>query len=158
MSHVNEKQNDKDIFDRIINLRPLRPLQPFYRKYKEQLLYLLFGALTTIVNLATFAFCSYSLHIKVLISNIIAWVVGVIFAYVTNRIWVFASEVKGGSAVLKEIVSFTAGRLATLLMEEMMLWVGIDLLGINSMVVKVIAQIAVIVGNYIVSKLFVFKK
>ena len=151
-------ESRQDVFDKIMAIRLLRPLQPFYKKYKEQLLYLFFGALTTLVNLATFAFCSYSLHIEVLISNVIAWVVGVVFAYVTNRIWVFASGTKGAKAIMKEAASFTAGRLATLFMEEAMLWIGIDLLDVSSMVVKIISQIAVIIGNYIVSKLFVFKK
>ena len=80
---MEEKQ---DILDRIMNLPVLRAVNPFYRKYKEQLLYLFFGALTTFLNL--FVFWVTAKILPPLWANVIAWVAGVIFAYVTNRIWV----------------------------------------------------------------------
>lgn len=145
----------EDIFDRIMAWRIMKPFRPLYKKYKQPLLYLFFGFLTTAVNLATFWFLISVAHINALIANVIAWIVGVIFAYITNRIWVFRSS---DPAVAKEAVSFMAGRLFTLGAEELILWLGIDLLRVNTMLIKVIAQIIVIVGNYVISKWFVFRQ
>jgi putative flippase GtrA len=147
-----------DIFDRIMGWRIFRPLQPFYRKYKEPLLYLFFGGLTTLVGLATFWLFVYPCGLNPLIANVISWVICVAFAYVTNRTWVFTDKAHDRKGIVREIVSFTLGRLATLGMEELVLWVGIDLLGINSMIVKLIAQVLVVIGNYVISKLLVFRK
>lgn len=144
---------NKDIFDRLMQLPVLRLFEPFYKKYKEQLLYLFFGVLTTIVNLIVFWLVLHSL--PVLGANIVAWVAGVLFAYVTNRTWVF--KIHNGS-IVREFISFCGGRVFTLLMEEFILWSGISLLHVNAMIVKIIAQILVVVGNYIVSKWFVFKE
>lgn len=146
----------KDIFDRIMEWRIFRPLQPFYKKYKEALLYLFFGGCTFLVGIFTYAFFEYTAGFTPLIANLFSWVFAVTFAYVTNRIWVFedvAEEIKG---VIREIFSFFSGRLATLALEEVILYIGIDLLHINSMVVKILAQVLVIISNYFISKLFVF--
>ncbi|MDO5477229.1 MAG: GtrA family protein [Eubacteriales bacterium] len=144
---------DKDIFDRLMHLPGLRLFEPFYKRFKEQLLYLFFGVLTTIVNLIVFWLALHSL--PPLGANIIAWIAGVLFAYVTNRTWVFRSS---SGSIVREFISFCGGRIVTLLMEELILWSGIDLLHIHAMVVKIIAQILVVVGNYIISKWFVFKE
>ena len=147
-----------DIFDRIMSWRILRPLEPFYRKYKEPLLYLFFGGLTTVVGLVTFWLFTYPCGLDPLVANVISWVICVAFAYLTNRTWVFTDKAHDRPGIIREITSFTLGRLATLGMEEAVLWVGIDLLGANSMVVKLIAQVLVIVGNYVISKLVVFRR
>ena len=93
-----------------------------------------------------------------MIANIFSWILAVLFAYITNRIWVFDSNAEDMNGILKEMVSFFGGRVATLLMEEVILYVGIKLLSMNSIGVKVSAQILVLIGNYLISKLFVFKK
>ena len=124
-------------------------------KYREQILYLIFGFLTTVVNLASFWLLYSKAGVPALIANVIAWIIGVLFAYATNRKWVFNSS---NPSVLKEAVSFSIGRLATLGMEEAVLWIGIDLLGINTMAVKVFGMILVVIGNYCVSKWFVFRE
>lgn len=142
---------NKDIFDRIMHLPVLRIFEPFYIRFKEQLLYLFFGVLTTIVNLAVFWLALRAL--PPLGANVIAWIAGVLFAYVTNRTWVFHSSNEG---IGREFLSFCGGRVVTLLMEELVLWAGISLLHVNPMVVKIIAQVLVVVGNYVVSKWFVF--
>lgn len=146
-------QDRQDIFDRLMRLPGLRVFEPFYRKFKEQLLYLFFGVLTTLVNLIVFYFTTRRL--PPLGANVIAWIAGVLFAYVTNRTWVFRSSNTG---ILREFLSFCGGRVVTLLLEEVVLWGGISLLRFNTMIVKIIAQILVIVGNYVVSKWFVFKE
>ena len=129
-----------------------------FQKYREPLLYLIFGGLTTIVSIVSYAACERILGMDPLVANIISWILAVSFAYVTNRKWVFESRAVGTGPVLREIVSFFGGRLATLGLEEVMLWVGIRLMGFDSLLVKLIAQIAVILSNYVISKVFVFRK
>ena len=145
-----------DIFDRIMSARIFRPLYPFYKKYKEQLLYLFFGALTTFLNIGVFAL--FVRYMDALAANVIAWIIAVLFAYVTNHIWVFRSKVKGTAGIGKEAAEFFLGRLATLGLEELMIWLGIDVFGFATIPVKIVTQIAVIVANYLISKLIVFRK
>ena len=147
-----------DIFDRLFCLRPFRSVHPFYRKYKEPLLYLFFGGLTFFLSIGLYWLFAHPLGFDPLIANIISWVLCVAFAYVTNRTWVFTQKAHDGPGIAREAFSFAAGRLATLGMEELILWLGITVLGINDIVVKIIAQVLVIIGNYVISKWFVFRK
>ncbi len=147
----------KDIFDRIMALPGLRVFESFYRKNKSVLLYLFFGGLTTMVNLAVFAGCIYLLHTGEHSANITAWFFAVLFAYVTNRIWVFSSAERG-AGVLREMATFFSGRLATLGIEELLLFAFVTCLDFNELWIKVIAQIVVLVSNYVLSKFIVFKK
>ena len=149
--------DNRDIFDRIMDWKLFRPLRPFYSAHKEVLLYLFFGGLTTLVSILTFAFFTVALGIDVLWSNVLSWILAVSFAYVTNRTWVFASGADTRAGVVREIASFFGGRVATLLMEEALLYVFITRLGLPAMPVKIAAQAAVIAANYVISKLFVFK-
>lgn len=148
-------EQNKDIFDRIMSLPVFRPIYPVYEKYKSLLLYLFFGALTTVVSIGTFALCD--LWMDALIANVLSWVAAVSFAYVTNRIWVFSSREKG-RGIFREIGAFFGGRLLTLGLEEVVLYVGITLAEMDSLWVKVLAQIIVLVLNYVISKLLVFRK
>ncbi len=147
-----------DIFDRIMAWRLLRPLRPFYQKYKEPLLYLFFGGLTTLLSIFLYWLFAHPLGLPPLMANVISWVLCVAFAYVTNRTWVFEGKARGARGILREAASFTAGRLATLGLEELILWLGIAVLGVNDLIVKIAAQVLTIVGNYIISKFLVFKK
>lgn len=150
-------EEKKDIFDRIMSWKIFRPLYPFYHHYKEPLLYLFFGVLCTIVNIVSFWF--FTKVFPPLVANVIAWVISVAFAYFTNRTWVFGrqSTSMGGAAVIQEAARFTGGRVGTLVMEEAILWIGIEALSMNNMIVKIIAQVAVVIGNYVISKFIVFK-
>ena len=149
--------DNRDIFDRIMDWKLFRPLRPFYSAHKEVLLYLFFGGLTTLVSILMFAFFTIALGIDVLWSNVLSWILAVSFAYVTNRTWVFVSRADTRAGVVREIASFFGGRVATLLMEEALLYVFITRLGLPAMPVKIAAQAAVIAANYVISKLFVFK-
>ena len=151
-------KKDKDIFDRIMEWKILSIFNPFYKKYKEVLLYLIFGGLTTFISIGSYAIFDIGMHMDPMIANIFSWILAVLFAYITNRIWVFDSNAEDMNGILREMVSFFGGRVATLLMEEVILYVGIKLLSMNSIGVKVAAQILVLIGNYLISKLFVFKK
>ena len=92
-----------------------------------------------------------------LIANIFSWVAAVTFAYVTNRTWVFASKEKG-LAIIQEAFAFYGGRVFTLGLEEVVLYVFITLLFFPPLTVKVFAQVIVLILNYVISKLFVFNK
>ena len=126
-------------------------------KYKEVLLYLIFGGLTTVVSLVSYWLC-LKLGIHELIANVISWICAVSFAYVTNAKWVFESKPATAAERVREIVSFFAGRLATLGVEEAIILVFSTWLKFNPMLVKLAGQIVVVILNYVVSKLFVFKK
>ena len=151
-------EEKKDIFDRIMTWPMLAFARPFYQKYKEQLLYLFFGALTTLVNLVVFYVFTAWIVLDVLVANAIAWLAAVLFAYVTNRTWVFASCAQGASALAKEMLSFCGGRVFTLLFEEAMIWLFVKQLGLHAMAVKLVVQVVIVILNYMISKLFVFRK
>lgn len=151
---MNEK---KDIFDKIMSLPVLNRWMDPYKKYKEILLYLFFGGLTSVVSIGSYAYCDVILGMNPLIANIISWILAVTFAYITNKIWVFQAEVNGKKELVQQIISFYGGRLLTLGIEEAILLIFITGLGFNSLIVKVVAQIVVIVSNYVISKCFVFR-
>ena len=137
--------------------RILKPLYPIYHQHKEILLYLFFGGLTFIVSIGSYAFFEISIKLEPLIANIFSWILAVLFAYITNRIWVFENTARNFADICKEISSFFGGRIVTLVIEEIILYVGIEILSVNSIVVKVIGQIIVIVSNYFISKVLVFR-
>ena len=147
-----------DVFDRLMALPGLRLLEPFYRKHKAVLLYLFFGGLTTVISIAVFWLFRRPFGLNELIANVISWVIAVLFAFFTNRVWVFRSPTKTAGEFFRQMGSFFGGRVVTLLIEEALLAVFITWLGFPDMPVKIAAQVIVIVLNYVISKLFVFKK
>ena len=150
-----EPRND-DIFDKIMSLPGLRIFNPFYKKRKSILLYIFFGGLTTVVSIGTFALCNSVLSITELISNVFSWIAAVTFAYVTNKIWVFHSKATG-KGIIKEALAFYGGRLTTLFIEELLLLVFVTLLHFNGLIIKTAAQFVVLVLNYLISKIFIFR-
>ncbi len=139
-------------------LGPLKPLRPLYEKYKEPLLYLFFGGLTTLLSIFLYWLFAHPLGLPPLAANPVSWVLCVAFAYVTNRTWVFRDKAREPLGILREAASFTLGRLATLGLEEGLLWLGITALGFPDLPVKIAAQVLVIVANYVISKLLVFRR
>lgn len=126
-----------------------------YKKYKEIINYLIFGGLTTLISIVTYAIFAKVFHIDYLISNVLSWIIAVLFAYITNKIFVFESKSKKN---IKEITSFFFFRVVSLIMEMVILYIFVDMLHIDDLVTKIIAQVIVIVSNYVFSKVFVFKK
>lgn len=152
------EQKKDDLFDRLFALPLLRPLQPWWQKHREVLLYLLFGGLTTLISIFVFWLCNRPLGLNEHLANGASWVLAVLFAYVTNAAWVFSARPQTKGEALRQLLSFYGGRLATLGAEELILLVFITWLGFDSMLVKLAAQVLVIVLNYVISKLFVFRK
>ena len=129
-----------------------------YHKYEEVLSYLIFGFLAFVVNYVVYAVGIKAFSLNYQVSNMIAWVVAVIFAYWTNRTFVFKSKTEEITSILKEFASFVSARLATLVLEIVILWLFVDVLNINDMFAKLVGQFVVIVTNYFLSKLWIFKK
>ena len=129
-----------------------------YRKYKEAIDYLFWGGVAFVLSMVLFYIFANVLNIYEQIANIISWIICVIFTYFTNRIFVFQSKVRGIKRIFKEFKDFVTARLLTLVMENAILFVMIDLLTINNMISKLVGQFVVIVSNYFLSKLWIFKK
>lgn len=135
-----------------------------YKKYEEAINYLFFGFLAFLVNMVAYALATWVLGadddkvMLVLIATAFAWVVSVLFAYWTNRSFVFKSKVKDKEGIWKEFSAFVGARIVTGGMELVIMYVMVDLAGINNMISKFVCNVIVIVSNYIFSKLLVFKK
>ena len=134
----------------------------YYKKYDEIINYLIFGALTTVVTIITYAiftstFLSAKTALDIQIANVLSWIIAVTFAYLTNRKFVFKSKVQGTKRA-KEIINFFLARISSLIIEMLFMNVTVTLLSYNDLICKVIAQVIVIVFNYICSKLIIFKK
>jgi putative flippase GtrA len=130
-----------------------------YKKYKEIINYLIFGVLTTVVSLATYYLLVLTIlnpnnPLELQIANIISWITCVTFAYITNRIYVFNSKNKN---ILKEIIKFYSSRLTTLFLDMLIMFIFVTKLEFNDKIIKIIVQIIIIILNYILSKILVFK-
>lgn len=126
-------------------------------KYREQILYLIFGGLTTLVDWAV-SFLLYSFEWNIHLADVIAWVAAVLFAFVTNRVWVFSSEKKGFLPILSELFFFAGGRVLTLGLQELTVFGLYDCLEWNKYLVKILAAVIVVIVNYFISKWIVFRK
>lgn len=138
----------------------INTLKKLFTKYKEIINYLIFGVLTTVINLIIYYLLVYTvlnpeIALQLQMANIISWICAVLFAYVTNRKYVFESK---NANKLKEVTNFITARIATLLMDMAIMFIGVTILHGSDKIIKLISQVLVIVGNYILSKLFVFKK
>lgn len=136
----------------------LKSLADWYRNHQEGMRYLIFGALTTLVNIVAYSILYYAFHINNATSNIIAWIIGATFAYITNKLYVFNSKVNTKIELLKEILYFYGCRLLTLVIDEAIMIVTVDKFGWNALLMKIIANIIVIILNFVFSKILIFKK
>ena len=150
-------ERNENLFDRITHSKIFNIFESLYKNNKEVILYVFFGGLTTLVSIVTFVVAANVFYINILIANAISWIFAVTFAYVTNRAWVFRSKTKGAD-ILNEAFSFYIGRFTSLMAEELILIVFVSWMGFNSLVVKIVAQFVVLVMNYFISKLIVFKE
>ena len=150
----------------------MKTIKELILKYKELIVYVIFGGLTTVVNLVVFTLSGMVLgDERYLISNIIAWFAAVIFAYITNKLWVFESKSWDIRVLLKEIPSFFAARVLSFLIEEAGLFVFVGLLSFKDisfkilsfelggeLIAKAVLAVIVVVLNYVFSKLVIFRK
>lgn len=128
------------------------------KKYRESIMYLVFGGLTVGVNIATYIGLTRIIELNYMVANIIAWIVAVIFAYITNKFFVFESNNTELKFLVKEFTSFVSCRILSGVMEMILMYVMIDMMGINDFITKIFTNILVIVLNYVLSKVIIFKK
>lgn len=136
----------------------LQKIRALVVKYWDILSYLVFGVLTTVVNYAVYLPIYNLLGLSAAVSNVIAWVAAVAFAFLTNKPFVFKSHDWSAKTVIPELTKFVSCRVASGAMETLILLLTVDLLGWNGNIWKLITQVLVVVLNYITSKLVVFKK
>ena len=135
----------------------MKMMKDLYIKYKNFILYIFFGICTTMINIITYYICAYIFLVETIISTTIAWIFAVFFAYVTNRKWVFDSKAIFMNEIIKEVVSFFSCRLATGVIDILIMYLFVNLLHFNDIFIKIIANIIVIIFNYIASKFLIFK-
>lgn len=148
-------------------------IKDLYQKYKEVIVYIIFGALTTFVNLAAF----YILELlfgnnttSYLYNNAVAWIIAVIFAYVTNKLFVFNSKSWEFKVISKEILEFLGARIFSFAVEEAGLWLFVDILSFGNLsfnllgfditgglIAKIVLAVIVVILNYFFSKFIIFK-
>ena len=148
----------------------MQKLKDFIKKYYEGLAYLFFGGVATLLNLVVFAVFQAALGTEFAtgLGNVLDNILCILFAYWTNRTFVFKSTNKG-KAALAEFGQFVSCRIATMVMDQLIIWLGVSVLGpavrfaaadpkLWAMGVKLFSQVVVILSNYVFSKLFIFKK
>ena len=127
-------------------------------KYKDVVPYLFFGVCTTLVNIIVYWLCAHTFGMRVMSGTIIAWVIAVFFAYLTNRKWVFDSEAEGAKDILRETMIFFLCRLATGVCDGLLMYMLVYSLHFNDVLIKTIANAIVIILNYIASRVLVFRR
>lgn len=151
-------------------------MSELWKKYKEFILYVVFGVLTTLVNIVVYA-VMYDMGCSNMSSTVVAWILSVLFAYITNKLFVFESKTFAAKILVAEMISFFLCRLATGLMDMAIMYIFVDMdvldmmklhlklnLGVTeltigfNMIVKILSNVLVIILNYIASKLVIFKK
>ncbi|MGX8127569.1 GtrA family protein [Clostridioides difficile] len=128
-----------------------------FKKHKETILYLFFGAFTTLVNIVSYLFFTRVILFNFMVANALAWILAVLFAYVTNKFFVFESKIIKLRFLFKEFLSFVSFRLLSGIVEMVTMYIMIDLLFVNDIIVKIFTNIFVIILNYLFSKMIIFK-
>lgn len=138
----------------------MEKIKALYKKHEEIVNYIVVGIMTTLVSwfvyfVSVFTFLDAEDPIQLQIANILNWIAGVAFAYVTNRKFVFKSTEKN---IVKEATQFSVSRLSTLFLDMAVMFVMVSLMGFNDGISKIVSSVLVTVTNYLISKLFVFHK
>lgn len=141
-------------------------MKKLYEKYKSLIAYVFWGGVTTLINIVVFGLCT-RLGMSTSLSNVLAWALSVLAAYLSNRRWVFQSESRTALEIARELLSFVACRVGTGLLDQLVMVIGVDRLGplfvpteyafLWSMTLKVASNVLVIILNYVLSRLLVFK-
>ena len=132
-------------------------LKSLYQKYRQIFWYLFFGVCTMILNTVCYTVLYEVLGVPNVPSTVVAWLVAVIVAFITNKLVVFESRERAKKGLF-ELVSFFSCRVVTGLLDVLIMWLAVDILAGNSVLWKLISNVIVTVLNYVVSKFFVFRK
>ena len=136
----------------------MQKMLKLYNRYRSFVLYVFFGVCTTIINIAAYTLCARVFGMGTVSANVTAWIAAVAAAYITNKIWVFESRAWTTKAVIYEIATFAACRATIGAMDVAIMYVSVDLLGFQDIMMKVISNALVIVLNFLFSKLVIFKR
>lgn len=128
-----------------------------YKKHEEGINYLIFGFLAFVLNYVLYFVFADAVSMHYMAATVLSWVLTVVFAYWTNRTFVFKSQNKETASVLVEFVSFIGARVATELLEIVLMYVMVDMCSINDKIAKLVCQVLVILANYVLSKIWIFK-
>jgi putative flippase GtrA len=143
------------LFRKLIKAFP-KPIQDLYQRFEFFIIYVIYGAFATVVSFGT-QYAASTAGCKVAVSTVISWLCAVTFAFFTNKICVFKDKRAGVKVYLKQAATFYSARLLSLLFEVIFLVVTVDNLHMQEMIMKLIAQVVIVIMNYIISKLFIFK-
>ena len=132
-------------------------MKKIFNQFREQILYLFFGVVTTVVNLVVFKVCR-SLGIGLFVSNLLAWILSVLTAFVTNKYFVFESVGNDLKASIREIMLFFMARIFSLGVDMVVIAIMVKGLMVQELISKIISNVVVIVINYVISKIVIFKK
>lgn len=136
----------------------MEKIRMLIRKHYDILAYLFFGVLTTAVNYVVYLPCYNLLHISAAVSNVIAWIAAVAFAYLTNKPFVFKSHDWSAKTVLPELTKFVGSRIVSGALETAIIFLTVDLMHWNGNVMKLVTSVLVVILNYVASKLIVFRE
>lgn len=136
----------------------MKVIKRLIEKYQSFIFYGIFGVLTTIVNIVTYQLCYERFGISNTISNVAAWILAVTITYLTNKVWVFESKSWKWEILKREIPTFISCRLATGVLDIVIMYICVDVMQWHAMLMKIISNVLVIILNYIFSKLVIFKK
>lgn len=128
-----------------------------YKKHEEGINYLIFGFLAFVLNYILYFLFADAIAMHYMAATVLSWVLTVVFAYWTNRTFVFKSQNKEAGAVWKEFISFIGARVATEVLEVVLMYVMVDMAGVNDKISKLVCQTIVILANYVLSKIWIFK-
>ncbi len=127
-------------------------------KYREQVAYVFFGGLTTLVNIVVYYITNTVMHMPTVPATALAQVLAVLFAYVTNKRYVFQSKTQGAWELLREMGSFFACRAVSFVLDIGIMWLTVDVLAWPNMLMKIVSNVIIIIVNYVASKLLIFNK
>lgn len=132
-------------------------LQKIYIKYQEVFRYILFGVLTTVVNIAVFMLFDTVFNIPYLIANAISIIAAILFAFFTNKKYVFKTKSSTFKIAFKEFYLFTGLRLISGLFDMLSMWILVDFMNLETNFSKILTQFIIVISNYLFSKLYIFK-
>lgn len=136
----------------------MKKIKELLKKHKSLIMYGIFGVLTTLVNIVSYHILYNNLQVSNVISTCIAWILSVLFAFITNKLFVFESKSFEMKLLLKEISSFFTCRFLTGLLDVGIMYVAVDVMSLNALFWKILSNVLVIIINYVLSKLIIFKK
>lgn len=135
----------------------LKKIKTIYDHYKEVILYLFFGVCTTLLNIILFYIFYDRAGLNTGISTVVSNILCIIFAYITNRTWVFETRAHNGNEIIKEMTSFVGCRIGTLVLDVIIMMITVDMFQLNANLMKVLSNVIVVVINYVASKWLIFK-